>query len=209
MRTGDKHAALSHSHIFMQVLSSQWLCQNRNSQAHRESGKILMKKESTSQSAFFNLAVLIGLFVFLPVIFLALFATANRSRLGFGPAAGPSQVRGSAASLSFFQGKADFGERYPSVRTFCNQPTKVAETGDILISVRTPVGPTNVVPSRCCIGPGLAAIRGKKIDPTFLLHFFRLIGTRLMRQGSTLEAIHRHDLFAKAFGVAAAKAGDR
>ena len=98
--------------------------------------------------------------------------------------------------LPFFQGKADFGDRQPSIRIFCSQPTKIAERGDILISVRAPVGPANIAPSRCCIGRGLAAIRAKRIDPTFLWHFFRHHESQLTARGkgSTFEAINRDDL---------------
>ncbi len=98
--------------------------------------------------------------------------------------------------LPFFQGKADFGNRYPRVRIYCNLPAKIAERGDILISVRAPVGPTNIARSRCCIGRGLAAIRVKKVDPTFLLHFFRYYEPQLAMQGkgSTFEAVNRDDL---------------
>ncbi len=61
--------------------------------------------------------------------------------------------------LPFFQGKADFGEIHPIARKWCVAPRKTAEAGDILISIRAPVGPTNIAGERCCIGRGLAAIR--------------------------------------------------
>ena len=61
--------------------------------------------------------------------------------------------------LPFFQGKADFGEIYPIPTKWCSKPQKTAEAGDILISVRAPVGPTNVADVRCCLGRGLAALR--------------------------------------------------
>ncbi len=54
--------------------------------------------------------------------------------------------------LPFFQGKAEFGERYPIVVKWCSIPKKIAKKNDILISVRAPVGPTNIAPSECCIG---------------------------------------------------------
>jgi len=66
--------------------------------------------------------------------------------------------------LPFYQGKVDFGKVYllpPS--TWCTEPLKIAEPNDILISVRAPVGPTNICNEKCCIGRGLAAIRPKKI----------------------------------------------
>ena len=61
--------------------------------------------------------------------------------------------------LPFFQGKTEFGEYYPTPRKWCSTPTKIAEAEDVLISVRAPVGPTNLCPTRACIGRGLAAIR--------------------------------------------------
>src|SRR5690348_2974394 len=64
-----------------------------------------------------------------------------------------------AKGLPFFQGKAEFGELYPVPAKWCSSPTKIAERDDILISIRAPVGPTNLCPARACIGRGLAAIR--------------------------------------------------
>jgi type I restriction enzyme, S subunit len=61
--------------------------------------------------------------------------------------------------LPFFQGKAEFGKLFPTVRKWCSEPKKVAEAGDILLSVRAPVGPTNIAAERCCIGRGLTAIQ--------------------------------------------------
>ena len=60
--------------------------------------------------------------------------------------------------LPFFQGYADFRELHPKVRIWCNAPTKVAHAGDILISVRAPIGALNVADRDCCIGRGLAAL---------------------------------------------------
>jgi type I restriction enzyme S subunit len=103
----------------------------------------------------------------------------------------------SGDGLPFFQGKTDFGEIYPKVRVFCNQPSRIAEEGDILISVRAPVGPTNLAKQKCCIGRGLAALRtGTRVDTSFLLYFLRHHEPRLASQGqgSTFDAINRDDL---------------
>ncbi len=100
--------------------------------------------------------------------------------------------------LPFFQGKAEFGEIYPTPVKWCTAPTKLAEAGDILISVRAPVGPTNLAAERCCIGRGLAAIRpnSNKTDARFI--HWALIAARstLERKGngSTFAAINRNDL---------------
>jgi len=60
--------------------------------------------------------------------------------------------------LPFFQGNADFGLIHPTVRVWCDAPTKIAHPGDILISVRAPIGALNIADKECCIGRGLAAL---------------------------------------------------
>ena len=63
--------------------------------------------------------------------------------------------------LIFFQGRTDFGFRFPSVRLFTSEPKRIANKLDVLVSVRAPVGDINVASDRCCIGRGLAAVSGK------------------------------------------------
>ncbi len=63
--------------------------------------------------------------------------------------------------LPFFQGKTDFGIIYPEATVWCSAPKRIAEPNDILLSVRAPVGPTNLAKEKCCIGRGLVAIRCK------------------------------------------------
>lgn len=99
--------------------------------------------------------------------------------------------------LPFFQGKADFGEIYPVNRMWCDKPIKIAQSGDILLSVRAPVGPTNLCKEKCCIGRGLSAIRpGKDADPKYILYFFRSIEKKLSEQGrgSTFSAITQSEI---------------
>ncbi|RPH51517.1 MAG: restriction endonuclease subunit S [Desulfobacteraceae bacterium] len=108
-----------------------------------------------------------------------------------------STYRSSPEGLPFFQGKAEFGETNPVARVWCVEPTKTARTGDILISVRAPVGPTNVANVECCIGRGLAAIRcGSYSDRDFILNALRHFESTLIKKGSgsTFEAINRDDL---------------
>jgi type I restriction enzyme S subunit len=99
--------------------------------------------------------------------------------------------------LPFFQGKADFGEFFPTVRIWCTQPIKVAEDGDILISVRAPVGPVNMSNLKCCIGRGLTSIRCKdNAINWFIFWYLRSIEKiiALLGSGSTFGAITRKDL---------------
>ena len=61
--------------------------------------------------------------------------------------------------LPFYQGRTDFGFRFPTKRIFCTSPTRLAESGDTLISVRAPVGDVNMAIERCCLGRGVAGVR--------------------------------------------------
>lgn len=94
--------------------------------------------------------------------------------------------------IPFFQGKADFGEIYPNIRVFCTNPTKIAEKDDILLSVRAPVGPTNLSPGKVCIGRGLTAIRpNNEVGLKYLLYYFRHFEAQLNQKGTgtTFKAI--------------------
>ena len=94
--------------------------------------------------------------------------------------------------IPFFQGKSDFGELYPTTRIYCSQPKKIAEKDDILLSVRAPVGPTNLSPGKVCIGRGLTAIRpDESILTKYLLFYFRYFEIALQQAGTgtTFSAI--------------------
>src|SRR3972149_1530622 len=92
--------------------------------------------------------------------------------------------------LPFFQGKAEFSELHPVVEKVCSQPNKIAEPNDILLSVRAPVGTTNIANQRCCIGRGLAAIRYTP-NNKFLFYYLRLIEKKMDEKGTgtTFKAI--------------------
>ena len=103
----------------------------------------------------------------------------------------------SGEGLPFYQGKTDFGPRHPSPRYWCTQPKKLALPGDILISVRAPVGPTNLTEIKCCIGRGLAALKsyaGAETD--FALMSLRAFEPSIaaMGFGSTFVAINKRQL---------------
>ena len=104
--------------------------------------------------------------------------------------------------LAFFQGKADFGPRHPTPRYWCTQPTKIAEPGDILLSIRAPVGPTNVADQRCCIGRGLAALRSLEgLNREFMLLALKAFESDLasLGFGTTFVAITKKQLMRYGF----------
>lgn len=99
--------------------------------------------------------------------------------------------------LPFFQGNADFGKEHPTVRVFCNSPIRIAEPNDILISVRAPIGAINIADRQCCIGRGLAAIRGaNSVSNRFLYFFLTASKNTLISQGtgSTFKSIGKDAL---------------
>ncbi len=107
--------------------------------------------------------------------------------------------------LPFFQGKAEFGARYPTAVKWCSKPKKVANKNDVLMSIRAPVGPTNIAPSQCCIGRGLAAIRPlERTDYLYAFYYLRSIEHELaqMGTGSTFKAISGSDVKAILFPLA-------
>ena len=72
--------------------------------------------------------------------------------------------------LPFYQGRTDFGFRFPTRRIFCSAPARNAKAGDTLVSVRAPVGDINMANEECCIGRGVAAVRHKTGATSFTYH---------------------------------------
>ena len=70
----------------------------------------------------------------------------------------------------FFQGRAEFGFRFPTRRLSTTDPKRMAQANDALMSVRAPVGDMNVAYEDCCIGRGLAAIHSKDSHQSFVLY---------------------------------------
>jgi len=101
----------------------------------------------------------------------------------------------SGEGLPFFQGKADFTKSYRTiVRYWTTAPTKLSEPGDVLLSVRAPVGDVALNDVKACIGRGLAAIRakGNVSDQDFIFQLFLSLKDifNTKAQGSTFTAIN-------------------
>ena len=92
--------------------------------------------------------------------------------------------------LPFFQGKSEFTDWFPVPNKWCTEPKKIAEPLDILLSVRAPVGPTNVAKEKCCIGRGLAAIRYPECYK-YVLYYLRSVSKHLESKatGTTFSSI--------------------
>jgi type I restriction enzyme, S subunit len=68
----------------------------------------------------------------------------------------------SGEGLPFHQGVTNFGQRFPTDKVYCTALNRLANQGDILLSVRAPVGRLNIARKRMVIGRGLCSIRNKE-----------------------------------------------
>lgn len=109
-----------------------------------------------------------------------------------------SSYNTSGHGMPFFQGNADFGKVSPTAKTWCTDPKKTASAGDLLISVRAPIGALNIADQECCIGRGLSAIRPDShlASSRFLWHFLAHIRPQIEARGtgSTFKAINKSSL---------------
>lgn len=100
--------------------------------------------------------------------------------------------------IPFYQGKSDFGKINPIPRVWCSNPIKIAERDDILISVRAPIGDTNIATEKCCIGRGLASIRplNENVNRKYLYYLLNSKYKELNKfgTGSTFKAITKDNL---------------
>jgi restriction endonuclease S subunit len=98
------------------------------------------------------------------------------------------------SGLPFYQGKKNFGARSLGAPTvWTSSSPKISVVGDIVMSVRAPVGPVNLTNEKCCIGRGLAAIRPKeKLDRDFLFYYLQSVETSLLgSEGAVFSSINR------------------
>ncbi|KAB4457157.1 restriction endonuclease subunit S [Bacteroides thetaiotaomicron] len=72
--------------------------------------------------------------------------------------------------MVFYQGRSEFGNRFPSIKLYTTDPNRIAEKNSILISVRAPVGDINIASQDCCIGRGLASIKARGNYNSFLYY---------------------------------------
>lgn len=103
---------------------------------------------------------------------------------------------GTNDGLPFYQGRTDFGFRFPTQRVFCNAPTRIAEIGDTLVSVRAPVGDVNMAIEKCCIGRGVASVRHPDGHRGFTFYALRGLGGRFKTfdsEGTVFGSINKKD----------------
>jgi type I restriction enzyme, S subunit len=118
----------------------------------------------------------------------------NQFRLTMGQSPPGETYNEQGEGLPFFQGRTDFGFRYPEQRIFCTSPTRFADSDDTLVSVRAPVGALNMAWERCCIGRGVAAVRHQSGSRSFTYYAMRLLQPELSayeHSGTVFGAINK------------------
>ena len=101
--------------------------------------------------------------------------------------------------LPFYQGRTDFGFRFPSRRVYCTAPTRLAEPSDSLVSVRAPVGDVNMAIEPCCVGRGVAAVRhrsGSRSYTYYSMQSLRDTFERFEAEGTVFGSVSRKDFHA-------------
>lgn len=102
-----------------------------------------------------------------------------------------------AVGTVFYQGRAEFTDRFPSRRLFTTEPKRMANAGDVLLSVRAPVGDLNIANEPCCIGRGLAAIHAKNGFASFIFYTMQALKTELEKyngEGTVFGCINKDSL---------------
>jgi type I restriction enzyme S subunit len=102
----------------------------------------------------------------------------------------------SGQGLPFHQGVGTYGSRFPQKVTYCNADGRKARKGDILFSVRAPVGRLNIADCEMIIGRGLAAIRHKAGHNSYLFYLLRVTFANevIIGNGSIFNSVGKDEL---------------
>ena len=122
---------------------------------------------------------------------------ADVANITMGQSPDGSSYNENGEGVIFYQGSTDFGLRFPNIRQYTTAPSRYANKGDILMSVRAPVGALNIANNNCCIGRGLSALSSKIGSMThlyYLMNDFRLKFERMNSAGTTFGSITKDEL---------------
>ena len=118
----------------------------------------------------------------------------NEFELTMGQSPPGSTYNEQGVGPPFYQGSTDFGFRFPTRRVYCNAPTRFAEAGDTLVSVRAPVGDLNMAREKCCVGRGVAAVRHKSKSRSYTYYTMESLAEDFARyeaEGTVFGSINK------------------
>ena len=98
--------------------------------------------------------------------------------------------------MPFLQGNRTFGKRFPIFDTYTTMATKTARAGDVIMSVRAPVGDLNITPVDMCLGRGVCGIRMKNGNQDFLFYLLKYYMPQLLNKesGTVFGSVNRNDI---------------
>ena len=98
--------------------------------------------------------------------------------------------------MPFLQGNRTFGRLYPTFDTYTTMPTKTARAGDIIMSVRAPVGDLNITPVDMCLGRGVCSLRMKNGNQAYLFYLMKNNMRQLINKesGTVFGSVNRNDI---------------
>lgn len=98
--------------------------------------------------------------------------------------------------MPFLQGNKTFGKKYPTFDTYTTYITKKAKSGDVIMSVRAPVGDVNITPIDMCLGRGVCGIRMKNGNQEFLFYLLKYYMPRLVNKqsGTVFGSVNKNDI---------------
>lgn len=96
----------------------------------------------------------------------------------------------------FLQGNRTFGFKYPTFDTYTTVMTKSAKAGDVIMSVRAPVGALNITPVDMCLGRGVCSLRMKNGNQSFLFYMMKYYISHLLKKesGTVFGSVNRNDI---------------
>ena len=96
----------------------------------------------------------------------------------------------------FLQGNRTFGFKYPTFDTYTTVATKFAKAGDVIMSVRAPVGALNITPVDMCLGRGVCSLRMKNGNQSFLFYMMKYYVSHLLKResGTVFGSVNRSDI---------------
>ena len=96
----------------------------------------------------------------------------------------------------FLQGNRTFGFKHPTFDTYTTVMTKPAKAGDVLMSVRAPVGDLNITPVDMCLGRGVCSLRMKNGNQSFLYYMMKYYVPHLLKKesGTVFGSVNRSDI---------------
>lgn len=96
----------------------------------------------------------------------------------------------------FLQGNRTFGFKYPTFDTYTTVVTKFAKAGDVIMSVRAPVGALNITPVDMCLGRGVCSLRMKNGNQSFLFYMMKYYLPHLLKKesGTVFGSVNRNDI---------------